>query len=165
MSTRCNVVLKDEIATTRTIWHGVGGYVREQWYYRHCDGYPSQILPILAEAARHLQRHSDFGRTASRFQEGINLIGRGYYAFQADEYGTRISRYRHRQTRREADKPAQDRDWFVPAKPYTGPPEYVYHVTIRPDGTIAVTMEHYTVSWGKQFTLIDPQTGRILDND
>ena len=35
MSTRCHVVLKDEHA--------------EQWFYRHCDGYPDGTLPTLFE--------------------------------------------------------------------------------------------------------------------
>ena len=37
MSTRCNIVVKDNPF----------GKDRELWFYRHSDGYPSSVLPSL----------------------------------------------------------------------------------------------------------------------
>ena len=69
MATRCNIrVIEDE--------H------REMWFYRHCDGYPSSVLPSLEPLMIRL-RNGQLRANLSQFA-GWLVVG-GHYEYRDDD--------------------------------------------------------------------------------
>ena len=117
MSTRCRVLLRDGD--------------NEQWFYRHCDGYPSMVEPILRMATKFLPipgHYHTWYEIRDMFEDGINLIARGCYDFRRTRGEKERERVMYKQRCKDPNHQAEkgsygpwnpDRDWF---EPEDGPP-------------------------------------------
>ena len=75
MATRCNIrVIEDE--------H------REMWFYRHCDGYPSSVLPSLEPLMEGL-RNGQLRANLSQFAGWIIVTGHHEYFDDEEEVAYR----------------------------------------------------------------------------
>ena len=129
MSTRCKVLLKDGD--------------NEQWFYRHCDGYPSMIEPILRMATKHLPFPSDYhtwDEVLDGFMDGINLIARGCYDFSYGREEKERERLTYKQRVKDPNHQANgspycpynpDRHWFRPCTP---PVDYAHEYLVVHQG-------------------------------
>lgn len=75
MSTRCNIVVKDNPF----------GKDRELWFYRHSDGYPSSVLPSLEPLMDKL-RKGEVRDNISQFAGWIIVLGHEEYAHYQNDW-------------------------------------------------------------------------------
>lgn len=70
MSTRCQVIVKDEYC--------------EQWFYRHCDGYPEGTMPTLRKFLKWVKS----GKIRNNVEQACGwLVILGHHEFLADGVG------------------------------------------------------------------------------
>ena len=145
MSTRCRVLLRDGD--------------NEQWFYRHCDGYPSMVEPILRMATKflpipgHYHKWSDI---EGAFQRGINLIAQGCYMFSETEWGLRDKRAQYKEHQKNPNVrtpggphdpmlPAVDRHWFQSER--RAPADYAHEYKVVHQGGSWILYVDDQITW------------------
>ena len=139
MSTRANIRITDEVN-----WRD------EVQLYRHCDGYPTAVLPALAKAYQLSGGNWEAGRTG-KVAAYICVAGyeKGYIAFEPEnhlrlhrdvEWVYRVVLLNH-ENGKHLDQPMWQVDVYRPAKEFWNDPSFA-HLVLWGRGDVVFMAKH-----------------------